>query len=141
MTTLVKGLSVRLQTKWLWVRILVVVTKTSYMASFSSKEFLDIQATPDCRFTVKRVSGMIRTHNLLVTVAIFLSTFTYIHKFHVNFLLKRHLSRGHKTSCSAHHLERTDIKPFSGLIGPRHMITTWTVAHQSWLARCSPRVL
>ena len=39
----------------------------------------------------------------------------------VNFILNRHLSRGHRISYRANHLERIDNKLFSGLIGPRHM--------------------
>ena len=41
--------------------------------------------------------------------------------FRVNFLLKRQLFRVHKISCHAQHLERTDSKPFSRLIGPTHI--------------------
>ena len=41
----------------------------------------------------------------------------------------------------SYYMERTDSKPFSGLIGPRHMTTSRAVAHQSWVARCSPHVL
>ena len=59
----------------------------------------------------------------------------------MNFLLKRHLSRGHSISCPAHHLERTDSKPFSELIVSRHMNTSRAVTHQNWVARCFPRVL
>ena len=39
----------------------VSVTKTSDFAPVSSKEFLDIQATIECIFTLKRVGDMIRT--------------------------------------------------------------------------------
>ena len=34
------------------------------MAPVSSKEFLDIQATTECRFTLKLVRDMIRTYSL-----------------------------------------------------------------------------
>ena len=37
-----------------------------YFAPASSKEFLDIQATMECGFTLKRVSDMIRTYRLLI---------------------------------------------------------------------------
>ena len=57
----------------------VAVTSTLDIASVSSKEFLDIHATTECRFTLKCVCDMIKTHSLLVTLAIFLSTFTRIH--------------------------------------------------------------
>ena len=39
---------------------LVVVT---YIAPVSSKEFLDIQATMKCGFTLKQVRDMIRTYS------------------------------------------------------------------------------
>ena len=49
----------------------VAVTKTSDFAPASSKEFLDIQATIECGFTLKHVRDMIRTYSvekiLLVT--------------------------------------------------------------------------
>ena len=51
--------------------------------------------------------------------------YVYLHTFYVNFLLKRHLSRGHRISCSTHHLGRTDNKPFNRLIGPIY----WDVLH------------
>ena len=37
---------------------LVAVTKTSDFAPVSSKEFLDIQATIECGFTLKRVGDI-----------------------------------------------------------------------------------
>ena len=37
--------------------------KTSDIAPVSSKEFLDIQATIECGFTLKRVRDMIRTYS------------------------------------------------------------------------------
>ena len=41
----------------------VAVTETSDFAPVSSKEFLDIQATIECGFTLKRVRDMIRTYS------------------------------------------------------------------------------
>ena len=41
----------------------VAVTLTSDYAPASSKEFLDIQATIECEFTLKRVRDMIRTYS------------------------------------------------------------------------------
>ena len=41
----------------------VVVTKTSDLTPVLSKEFLDIQATIECGFTLKRVRDMIRTYS------------------------------------------------------------------------------
>ena len=44
---------------------LVAATDTSDIASISSKEFLDIQAIIECRFTQIHVSDMIITHSQL----------------------------------------------------------------------------
>ena len=41
----------------------VAVTKTSDFTPVSSKEFLDIQASIDCRFTLKRVRDITRTYS------------------------------------------------------------------------------
>ena len=41
----------------------VAVTYTLDIAPVSSKELLDIQATIECRFTLKRVLGIIITYN------------------------------------------------------------------------------
>ena len=41
----------------------VAVTETSDFAPALSKEFLDIQATIECRFTLKCVRDMIRTYS------------------------------------------------------------------------------
>ena len=58
-----KWSSVRLQTKWLWVLIPLQSLKTSDIAPVPNKEVLDIQATIDCRFTLKRVHEMIRIYS------------------------------------------------------------------------------
>ena len=42
------------------------VTSPSDFAPASSKEFLDIQATIECGFTLKRVRDMINTYNLSI---------------------------------------------------------------------------
>ena len=39
----------------------IAVTQNSDIASVSSEEFLDIQASIECRFTLKRVRDMIKT--------------------------------------------------------------------------------
>ena len=54
-------------------------TSPSDIVSVSSKELLHIHAITECRFTLKCVCDMIKTHTVLVTIAIFLSTFTRIH--------------------------------------------------------------
>ena len=41
--------------------------ETSDIAPISSKDFLDIQATIECDFTLKCVRDMIRTYNLFST--------------------------------------------------------------------------
>ena len=51
--------SVRLTTKWFWVQ--VQFTSPSDFVPVSSKEFLDIQATIECGFTLKCVHDMTRT--------------------------------------------------------------------------------
>ena len=117
---------------------LVAATSASDITSVLSQEFLHIHATTESKFTLKCICNIIKTHSLLVTLAVLLSTFTLIH---VNFLLKRYITRGHRISYTYYHIERTDNKPFSGLIGPRHATTSWAVAHQSWVARCSPHIL
>ena len=53
-----------LQTKWLWVRISLL----SGMAPASRKEFLDIQATMRCRFTLKLVRDMIISYSHIMSV-------------------------------------------------------------------------
>ena len=50
---------------WLWVRVPLQSLKTSDFAPVSSKEFLDIQATIEPGFTLKRVRDMIRTYSHL----------------------------------------------------------------------------
>ena len=44
----------------------VAVTKTSDFASVLSKEFLEIQATIECGFTLKRVCDITRTYSLKI---------------------------------------------------------------------------
>ena len=46
----------------------VAVTSPSDFAPASSKEFLDIQATIECGFTLKRVRDMIKTYSLILLV-------------------------------------------------------------------------
>ena len=41
----------------------IAATSTSDFAPVSNKEFLDIQATIESRFTLKRLRDMIRTYN------------------------------------------------------------------------------
>ena len=60
--TLAKWLSFHLLTKWLPFQIPLQLLKISDIASVSSKEFLDIQSTAECRFTLRHVSDMIKTH-------------------------------------------------------------------------------
>ena len=61
-TSLPKWLSVRLRSKWLWLRIPLLSLKLKLnIAPVSSKEFLDIQRTTEFRFTLKRVRDMIIT--------------------------------------------------------------------------------
>ena len=70
----------------------------------------------------------------------YISEYIYLHIFRVNILLKRHLSRGHRISCPAQHLERTDSKPSSRLIGPTHIKKQGNFPLKL-LARCSSCIL
>ena len=58
-----KWFSVRLQTKWFWVWVQLQSLKTSDFAPALSKEFLDIQITIECGFTLKLVRDMTRTYS------------------------------------------------------------------------------
>ena len=49
-------------------RIPVAVTQTSDFAPVLSKEFLDIQATTKCVFTLKHMCDMIRTYSQMYSV-------------------------------------------------------------------------
>ena len=56
----------------------VAVTSPSDFTPASSKEFLDIQATIECGFTLKRVRDMTRTYNyLLITIFSFIRVFFF----------------------------------------------------------------
>ena len=57
----------------------ITATSISDIASVLSKEFLHIYTTAECRFTLKCLCDKIKIHSLLVTLAIFLSTFTRKH--------------------------------------------------------------
>ena len=46
-----------------WLRVRVPLQSTLDIAPVSSKEMLDIQATTECRFTLKRVCDMIKTQS------------------------------------------------------------------------------
>ena len=58
-SSLAKWLSVQLTTKWFWVQ--VQLQSLNLQISASSKEFLDIQVTIECGFTLKRVCVMAST--------------------------------------------------------------------------------
>ena len=60
MASLTKWLSVRLQTKWLWVQVPLQSLKLQISYLFRAWSSLT-QATLECRFTLKRVRDMIRT--------------------------------------------------------------------------------
>ena len=61
--SLAKWLSVRLGFKSFLVRVQLQSLKTSDFALALSKEFLDIQATTEYGFTLKRVHDMKRTYS------------------------------------------------------------------------------
>ena len=60
-----KWFSARLGTKWLWVRVPLQSLKFQISSLVSSKEFLDIQATIECGFTLTPARDMIRTYSQL----------------------------------------------------------------------------
>ena len=64
---LAKWLSVHLRTKWLWVRITLLSLKLQILRVLT-KEFLDIQATIEFKFTLKRVRDMIITYSQFATI-------------------------------------------------------------------------
>ena len=115
--SLAKWLSVCLRTTWLWVRILLQSSRLLWARS--SLTFRQLQSAASCSHLNYRVqihSKMrmwhVRIHSLFVILAIFLSVFSCIHSMSTFFSRQRHLSRGHRISCPAHRLERTDNKPF-----------------------------
>ena len=55
LVSLAKQLSVRLRTKWLWIRV--------PLTPVSSKELLEIQANIECRFILKHVRDMTITYS------------------------------------------------------------------------------
>ena len=60
-----------LQTRWLWVQVLLQSLKTSDFIPASNKEFLHIQATIECGLTLRWMRGMIRTYTqnyIVITV-------------------------------------------------------------------------
>ena len=59
----------------------VAVTSPSDFMPASSKEFLDIQATIECGFTLKRVRDMTRTYRLLTIFSVLGISRTYLFKY------------------------------------------------------------
>ena len=68
----------------------------SVSASVSGKEFLDIQATTECRFTLKRIRDMTRTYSLLVILAIFFTKVFNIDDVTSNDIIQRNQHRKEK---------------------------------------------
>ena len=85
--SLAKWLSVHLGTKWLWVWVPLQSLKTLDFAPVSSKEFLDIQATIECRFTLKCVRDMIRTYGNIFTMIMVIFFLNFIDFCVFSFLL------------------------------------------------------
>ena len=67
--------------------------------------------------------------------------YVYLHIFQFNIFLKRHFPCGHRISHPVHNLQRTNNKPFAGFIGLKYMTKSLAAVHQSWVVRCSSRVL
>ena len=78
----------------------VAVTSPSDFMPASSKEFLDIQATIECGFTLKRVLDMTRTYSLRISVWHLLMNFKRISVWHLlmnfknKYLLKKTVEVG-----------------------------------------------
>ena len=88
----------------------VAANSTSNILSVSGKVFLDIHVTTECRFTLKCVCNMIKTHKFPCHPC-HIFEYVYPHTFYVNFLLKRHVTRDTRISCTSYHMEWTDNKP------------------------------
>ena len=96
----------------------VAVTSTSDFAPALSKEFLDIQATVECGFTLKRVLDMTRTYCQM-------SRFGISTKLHIRFKLKIKKIKIDKTSYKSHakdtkHQNCISKKNITGLTVRRH---------------------
>ena len=74
------------------------------MAPALSKEFLDIQATVECGFTLKFVRDMIKTYNVLkdfqnMHKEYIISTLSTVYKLHI-------LKKQHQVLFTCHHLPK-----------------------------------
>ena len=96
----------------------------------------DIQATTECRLTLKQVCDMIRAYSLLVILAIFLSTFTWINFMSTFFSTGTSLvvTESHTLHATWNRLIAIHVVDWQG---QWHMILKWVVAHQSWFADAS----
>ena len=63
----------------------VAVTSPSDFAPASSKEFLDIQATIECGFTLKRVCDMARTYSLIFIINWIFHVSDFLRSFMISF--------------------------------------------------------
>ena len=79
-------MSVHLQTKWLWVRILLLSLKLQIWHLIWARSSLTFRQTIECRFTLKLVCDMMITYNLNCTV---LSM--YFERFQINMRTGKHL--------------------------------------------------
>ena len=68
-------LSVRLRTKWFWVRIQLQSLKLQISCLLRARSFLDIQATIECGFTLKHIRDMTRTYSYKLD---FLQFYVYV---------------------------------------------------------------
>ena len=57
--------------------------------------------------------------------------YLYLHIFQAHILLTRQLPGDHSIPWPTYHMQRTNSKPFTGLIGLRHVITSQTVAYSA----------
>ena len=75
----------------------------------------------------------------VVVIIIFIIILLLLYRFQVDILFTRHVPHGYSVSCSTHHLEHTNNKPFTEWIGLTHVTNSRAVAHKSWMARCPLR--
>ena len=68
----------------------VAVTSPSDFAPASSKDFLDIQATTECGFTLTHVGDMIRIYNISLKLKFFES---FYKKYHIEPRLPKHVPK------------------------------------------------
>ena len=120
MTSLAKWLSVRLRTKWFWVRVQLQSLKLQISRLLRAKELLDIQATIECGFTLclRYYTGHSNFDRILNVFVRKLTIFEYkgYPKSFVDFCIKKYLGKVFikKKVLRASKKELTCVLPFLG---------------------------